>query len=159
MAVTVAWGSRNKDQFDKVIHTSFIQATVTAILMSAGLYLGGGAVLQLFTNQADVLAAAESLLPWMLVLPFVSVWCYQLDGIFIGTTHSNEMRNAMIVSAALFLLFTMVLIPWLGNTGLWCAFTLFMITRAVTLYFYLPKIKSSFEVTTKSPDVKQQHAN
>ena len=147
-----AFGSRNKEQFNKVISTSTIQATVTAIIMSAALYLGGPAVLKLFTNQTDVLAAAQSLLPWMLVLPFLSVWCYQLDGIFIGTTHSREMRNAMMISAGLFLLLTMLLIPKFGNTGLWSAFALFMIARAVTLYLYYPQIKSTIDSTTEQPD-------
>ena len=147
-----AFGSRNKEQFNKVISTSTIQATVTAIIMSAALYFGGPAVLKLFTNQTDVLAAAQSLLPWMLVLPFLSVWCYQLDGIFIGTTHSREMRNAMIISAGLFLLLTMLLIPKFGNTGLWSAFALFMIARAVTLYLYYPQIKSTIDSTTEQPD-------
>lgn len=147
-----AFGSRNKEQFNKVISTSTIQATVTAIIMSAALYFGGPAVLKLFTNQTDVLAAAQSLLPWMLVLPFLSVWCYQLDGIFIGTTHSREMRNAMMISAGLFLLLTMLLIPKFGNTGLWSAFALFMIARAVTLYLYYPQIKSTIDSTTEQPD-------
>ena len=147
-----AFGSRNKEQLNKVISTSTIQATVTAIIMSAALYLGGPAVLKLFTNQTDVLAAAQSLLPWMLVLPFLSVWCYQLDGIFIGTTHSREMRNAMMISAGLFLLLTMLLIPKFGNTGLWSAFALFMIARAVTLYLYYPQIKSTIDSTTEQPD-------
>jgi len=147
-----AFGSRNKEQFNKVISTSTVQATVTAIIMSAALYFGGPAVLKLFTNQTDVLAAAQSLLPWMLVLPFLSVWCYQLDGIFIGTTHSREMRNAMIISAGLFLLLTMLLIPKFGNTGLWSAFALFMIARAVTLYLYYPQIKSTIDSTTEQPD-------
>ena len=147
-----AFGSRNKEQFNKVISTSTVQATVTAIIMSAALYFGGPAVLKLFTNQTDVLAAAQSLLPWMLVLPFLSVWCYQLDGIFIGTTHSREMRNAMMISAGLFLLLTMLLIPKFGNTGLWSAFALFMIARAVTLYLYYPQIKSTIDSTTEQPD-------
>ena len=147
-----AFGSRNKEQFNKVISTSTVQASVTAIIMSAALYFGGPAVLKLFTNQTDVLAAAQSLLPWMLVLPFLSVWCYQLDGIFIGTTHSREMRNAMMISAGLFLLLTMLLIPKFGNTGLWSAFALFMIARAVTLYLYYPQIKSTIDSTTEQPD-------
>jgi len=145
-----AFGSRNKQQFNKVIVASTIQATVTAVLMSAALYFAGPFILTLFTNQTEVLAAAHSLLPWMLVLPFLSVWCYQLDGIFIGTTHSRQMRNAMIISASLFLLFTMLLIPRFGNTGLWCAFALFMITRAITLYLYFPQIKATINASTNN---------
>jgi len=133
----------SRQQFYSVIRASTQQAMLTAVIMSAVLYLTGPAILRLFTNQIDVLTEANSLLPWMLVLPFLSVWCYQLDGIFIGTTHSREMRNAMIISAALYFGLTSVLIPLLGNTGLWLTFSLFMVIRAVTLYLYYPRIKQT----------------
>ena len=138
-----AWGSKSRQQFHGVIRASTQQAMITAILLSAILYLTGPVILRLFTNQIEVLAAANSLLPWMLVLPFLSVWCYQLDGIFIGTTHSREMRNAMIISAAFFFALTSILIPAFGNTGLWLAFSIFMIIRAVTLFIYYPRIKAT----------------
>lgn len=140
-----AWGSKNKQQFHGAVRASTQQAMSTAIVMSALLFIGGPTILHLFTNQIEVLEAADSLLLWLYVLPFLSVWCYQLDGIFIGTTHSREMRNAMIISAPLFFGLTTVLIPLFGNTGLWCAFSIFMVTRAITLYFFYPRIKTSID--------------
>ena len=137
-----AWGSKSRKQFHGVIRASTELAMVTSLAMSTLLYIAGSAILRLFTNQIEVLDAANSLLPWLYLLPFLSVWCYQLDGIFIGTTHSREMRNAMIISATLFFALTAVLIPVFGNTGLWCAFSIFMVVRAVTLYFFYPRIKT-----------------
>ena len=142
-----AWGSANKRQFHGAIRASTHMAITTAIGMSVLLFIAGPAILRLFTNQIEVLDAANSLLPWLYVLPFLSVWCYQLDGIFIGTTHSREMRNAMIISAPLFFILTGVLIPVFGNTGLWSAFSLFMIARAATLYIFYPSIKATIDQT------------
>jgi len=51
------------------------------------------------------------------------------------------MRNAMIISTPLFFGLTALLIPKLGNTGLWFAFSIFMVTRAVTLYSFYPRIR------------------
>ena len=48
----------------------------------------------------------------------VGVWCYLLDGMFIGATRAAEMRNSMAVAAAGFAL-TLLTLPWLGNHGLW----------------------------------------
>ena len=50
----------------------------------------------------EVRETAYAFLPWMIVLPFISVWSFQLDGIFIGATWTQEMRNCMAVSLALF---------------------------------------------------------
>jgi len=143
-----AWGSRSRKQFHGAVRASTQQAMVTAIAMSALLFIAGPAILRLFTNQIEVLEAAGTLLPWLYILPFLSVWCYQLDGIFIGTTHSREMRNAMIISATLFFGLTFTLIPTFGNTGLWSAFSIFMIIRAITLYFFYPKIRTTINQTS-----------
>ena len=34
---------------------------------------------------------------WIIIIPPVASFCYQYDGIFIGTTQTKEMRNAMII--------------------------------------------------------------
>ena len=108
--------------------------------MSGLFYLYGASMVALFTTQASVLQLANDYLPWLVALPVISVWCYQLDGIFIGTTHTGEMRNAMIASATFFFLTSLVLVPKFGNHGLWLAFSGFMLCRTFTLLYYLPRI-------------------
>jgi MATE family multidrug resistance protein len=51
--------------------------------------------------------------------PIVSVWSFQLDGIFIGTTRTTEMRNGMLLATAGYLLAVETLVPLLHNHGLW----------------------------------------
>lgn len=135
-----AWGSRKRSYFIKAIKVSTVQSMVVAVLMSATIYFGGEQLVGLFTNQSSVVEYAMGSLPWLTVLPVLSVWCYQLDGIFIGTTHSREMRNAMIISALIFFLSSELLLPLLGNTGLWLTFCTFMVVRGLTLLHYLPVI-------------------
>jgi MATE family multidrug resistance protein len=86
------------------------------------------------------------------------VWCYQLDGVFIGTTHSKEMRNAMVFSALVFLLTTQVLTRHMGNSGLWLSFSIFMITRALSLLYYYPRISNNphFNTTITPQPVTRQ---
>ena len=90
----------------------------------------------LFSDQAPVLEVAGKYLPWMILSPLVSVWSYQLDGIFIGSGNTREMQNAMALSTAIFVALTWMLLPWLGNHGLFLALTLFMGVRALTLLPY-----------------------
>jgi MATE family multidrug resistance protein len=88
-----------------------------------------------------VRAAARDYLPWLVVSPLISVWSFQLDGIFIGTTQTANMRNAMLLSLAVFLLACWLLIPAFSNHGLWLAFAIFMAARAVTLGLYYPALE------------------
>jgi MATE family multidrug resistance protein len=76
----------------------------------------------------------------MIISPLVSIWSFQLDGIFIGAGHTREMRNAMVFSMLAYLLLLSVLIPWWGNHGLFLGLSLFMVIRALTLGYYYPRI-------------------
>jgi len=138
-----AWGQRSHNQYRRAVAASSLQSLTIAILMSGLVYFYGADMVSLFTTQSEVLQTANTYLPWLVALPVISVWCYQLDGIFIGTTHTGEMRNAMIASALFFFLTTTILVDNYGNHGLWLSFTGFMICRAITLLFYLPKISRS----------------
>ena len=135
-----AWGQRSRDQYRHAIAASSLQSLTIAALMSGLFYLYGASMVALFTTQASVLQLANDYLPWLVALPVISVWCYQLDGIFIGTTHTGEMRNAMIASATFFFLTSLVLVPKFGNHGLWLAFSGFMLCRTFTLLYYIPRI-------------------
>lgn len=147
-----AWGSKNRKNLILAIKISTIQSMIVALLMSCLIYFAGPQLISLFTNQKPVTDLAMLSLPWLVVLPILSVWCYQLDGIFIGTTHSREMRNAMILSSGLFFLGTELILPYLGNKGLWLVFCAFMVIRALTLLHYLPGIIRKIEKPTASPE-------
>ncbi len=75
---------------------------------------------------------------WAAMAPVVGVWCFQFDGVFIGATQSAEMRNSMLASVGLFLAAYFALKPW-GNHGLWAAFHIFYVARALTLLAYFPR--------------------
>ena len=86
-------------------------------------------------------AVAVDFLPWMVVSPLVSVWSFLLDGIFIGATRTGAMRNAMALSLLAYLAACALLIPALGNDGLWLAFLIFMAARAVSLAAAYPRLE------------------
>ena len=54
-----------------------------------------------------------------------------------------EMRNAMVLSLALYLSTCWLLIAALDNHGLWLAFTIFMLARAATLGVYFPRLTAT----------------
>jgi MATE family multidrug resistance protein len=79
----------------------------------------------------------------MLIAPIISVWSYQFDGIYVGVTRTIEMRNSMLLSLALFIALSWLLIPWWHNHGLWLAFMIFMALRGITLGLWFPRIERS----------------
>jgi len=91
--------------------------------------LGGHLFVNLQSDIAEVRGIAYVYVPYLAVLPLVSVWSYLLDGLFVGATRAREMRDSMLVAAMCFALLAWPLRP-LGNHGLWLALLGFMLVRA-----------------------------
>lgn len=135
-----AFGAKNRTRLRAVIVATAKQSAMVAVLFSCIWWLFGTEVVNLLTNIEDVRAACVTYLPWNVVLPLVAVWCFLLDGVFIGTTHTRAMRNSMASSLAFFLVAVGVLMPTMGNQGLWLSFTLFNLARGVTMAMALPAL-------------------
>ncbi len=135
-----AYGARNRWAFVSAVRASTACAFLVSIVYCV-VYAGfGSSIVALITGIAEVRTTAGEYLPWLVVAPVVSVWSFQLDGIFVGTTRAVAMRNAMLVSLAVFLAAVWLLLPLWGNHGLWAALIVLMGTRAITLGIWFPRI-------------------
>lgn len=139
-----ARGAGNLERFRGAVRRTTEWAFITGAAVSLAYLLFGESLVALFSDLPTVRRDALEYLPWLVAAPLVSVWSYQLDGIFIGTSRTAEMRNAMIVSTLGYLALVEVFMPVLGNHGLWLALMAFMLLRAVTLLAYFPRIVRSF---------------
>ena len=138
--VGVAVGARDRISFRAASRVSLIWAGVGALLFSLIYSLAGPVLIDGLTNQQTIRDQALAYLPWTILLPVVSVWGFQFDGIFIGATRARELRNGMVVSFAVFLVAAWLLMPGFGNHGLWGAFTLYMAARGICLAWFYPRI-------------------
>ena len=77
--------------------------------------------------------------------PLVGCAAWMLDGIFIGATRSRDMRNMMALSFVIYWVAVFVLLPWLGNHGLWMALLISFIARGVTLGLRYPALERQAE--------------
>ena len=81
---------------------------------------------------------------WVIIIPPIACFCYQLDGIFIGASQTKEIRNAMIVSVLSYIGVSIFLTKYLDNHGIWLSLLLFMIFRSLTLQYYFKNILKKF---------------
>jgi len=113
-----------------------------SLAMAAIIALAGPALIALMTTAADVRAAALAYLPWVAAAPLVGIAAWMLDGIFIGATETRALRNAMLLSVAVYALSLVVLLPAFGNHGLWAALMILNLTRGVTLARRYPALEA-----------------
>jgi len=127
-----AVGAKDRSQLLLIWHAACRQAGIVALLFALIYALSGPHIVALLTSLQPLREMADRFLLWQVILPLIGVWCYLLDGMFIGATRGREMRNSMIMAAAGFGI-TLLTLPWLGNHGLWLAITLFLALRGLTL--------------------------
>jgi MATE family multidrug resistance protein len=123
------------------IRRIFLWSVGIAGLFSLAYWLGGPAILGLFTDDLEVLQVAYIYLPWMIAMPLVAAFSFIWDGIYLGATASAAMRNSMLISTAAFFLVWWLCAGGLENHGLWLAMTIFMGMRGVTLGLFAKKQK------------------
>ena len=121
--------------------TSLWAVLVSAVLSLVLLFAGDG-LIDLLSVDTGVRTAARVYLPWAALAPLAGVCAFQLDGIFIGATRTADMRRAMLFSLLVFMLAWWLLRPW-GNHGLWAAFYVHYLARAVSLGWYFPGLVRS----------------
>jgi multidrug resistance protein, MATE family len=149
-----AIGARRLADFRAVLKASSVSAFAVAAALSLVYFLFGRNIIALFTNQAVIRSLAAQFLPWLVVLPLVAVWSFLLDGVFIGATRAQELRDSMLIALIGYLGLAVVLTAHFGNHGLWCAMLAFMALRATTLALRLPAIEGkSFSITEDPVEV------
>jgi multidrug resistance protein, MATE family len=136
-----AIGARRVADFRAVLKASSVSAFTVAAALSFLYLVFGRNIIAIFTNQEAIRSLAGQYLPWLIVLPLVAVWSFLLDGVFIGATCAQELRDSMLISLAGYLGLAILLTARFGNHGLWCAMLAFMALRAVTLALRLPSIE------------------
>ncbi|MBT7248119.1 MAG: MATE family efflux transporter [Rhodospirillaceae bacterium] len=136
-----ALGQGNRKRFRAAIKATSRWALGFSVVLAAGFALGGPYLIDILSGDAAVREMARGYLIWAVIMPLVSVWSYQLDGVFIGATWTREMRNGMAISMIFFMASLMALIPVLGNHGLWLSFQVFMAVRGITLAVWFPRLE------------------
>ena len=134
-----AVGRKDRRTFDRAVRSAFLWAGLVGIAFSFAYVALGWLAISLMTGLPEVRTAALEFLPWSAAVPIVLVWGYMLDGVFSGATRTADMRNAMVLSVAVYVAAYALLVPRWGNHGLWAAFLALQAARAVTLGALYPR--------------------
>ena len=137
-------GKKDLKLFKTIIKNSFILSSLTGIFISIVYFFINESVINLMSDIEEIRKLSLSYVIWLIILPFIASFCYQFDGIFIGSSQTKELRNAMIFSVSCYLLISIILTKYLFNTGVWISLCLFMIIRGVSLFYYLNRIYKRF---------------
>ena len=131
--VGTALGARNRAALRRGALMASGWGGLIVVAMAACLWLFGGAVIDIMTTSEAVRAEARIYLPYVVAAPLFGLFPWMLDGIFIGATRSRDMRNMMLISAAVYALSVTLLLPGYANHGLWVSLLISYVIRGLTL--------------------------
>ena len=137
-----AYGARKAAALRRSAVLSSLWGTVVAALMTLVFAVAGGWIIDLMATAEGVRAAARDFLPYVIFTPLLGVGAFMLDGIFIGATATRDMRNMMVLSAIAYFAAAIVLLPLLGNAGLWIALLISFVARTVSLGARYPALEA-----------------
>jgi MATE family multidrug resistance protein len=137
-------GKRNFNLFKNIVKNSFILSSLSGLVISIIYLFSYEHVINLMSDLEEIRELSSSYVIWLIILPLISSFCYQFDGIFIGASQTKELRNAMVFSVLSYLIISIILTKLIFNNGIWMSLCIFMILRAISLFYYLDKIYLRF---------------
>jgi MATE family multidrug resistance protein len=142
-----ALGAKNRAALRRAAIVSSGWGLAVGVALGLVYLVAGGAIIDLMTTDPETRAAARAYLPWLVVAPLAGWAPFMLDGIFIGATRTADMRNMMLVSVAVYGVALALLVPWLGNHGLWVAYLVSYLVRGATLALRYPALERTADAT------------
>ena len=117
-------------------------ALIASLFYAILFWLGGNAITAALTDLESVREMVALLMPFIIALPIVAIWCYLFDGVYIGATAAAAM---MVTMGLAFIVYLAVLGPmtqaW-GLQGLWGAVLVFMAARGIAQAIWYPRLEA-----------------
>ena len=138
-------GRKDLRLFKSIVKNSFILSSITGLMISILYLIMHEKIIFLMTDIYSIRVLSLDYSIWLILIPFISSFCFQFDGIFIGASQTKELKNAMIFSVFLYLIISSILVDYFSNTGIWISLCIFMVLRALSLFYYLDRIYLRFK--------------
>ncbi|MCP3978012.1 MAG: MATE family efflux transporter [bacterium] len=126
-------GRGDREALRRVFRLSLISGLVFAAAILALFFVRPALWLGLLTSHDDVVALSRTYAPWLVPTLIFGSLAFMYDGLFLGMTEGRRLRNAMVLSTAVFVPLAILAVRLESNHGLWGAMAVFMVARTWTL--------------------------
>ena len=141
-----AWGKARRQLFRRWVWLTGLWALVASLAYALLFLFAGNAITATLTSLESVRELVAGLMPLIIALPIVSVWCFQFDGVFIGATAATAMMVTMGIAFAAYLLVLQPMSAAWGLNGLWGAVLVFMAVRGLSQAVWYPFLERRLQV-------------
>ena len=136
-----AYGAQQREVLRQTTRYCALWAMFFALLTCLLFGFAGTTLVDAMSVAANVRQTASHYLLWLAISPLLCVWAFLFDGIFIGTTHIREMRNAMFAAALLWGALLWLTFDACAYEAVWLTLNSFMLARSILMALYYPRIE------------------
>ena len=137
-------GANDRRGFTAYIRAILLRGLAAAALVALLFALFADPVLASFAATPDVRFEAQSLAIWLVVIPFLGLGGFVMDGVFVGASWTRALLLSMVGASLVYAAALWLTWP-LGSHGLWLSFCLFLIARvALQLALLRPMLARQF---------------
>jgi MATE family multidrug resistance protein len=136
-----AWGRRDRGLFRRWVVLTGYWSIAASAAYALLFWLAGNGITAMLTDIDAVRLTTAALMPLVVALPLVSVWCFLFDGVYIGATAAAAMMVTMGVAFVVYLAALGPLTSQWGLHGLWGAVLVFMAARGLAQAAWYPKLE------------------
>ena len=126
-------GSGDRSAMRAAVKAGLAWSFLFAGIITMVFIIVGQPLIWLITDIEEVRGEALIYLPYAIAGPLIGAVAFLFDGVFVGATRTAEMRNGMVAALIVFGLGAWLLMPSLGNHGLWLTYHAFMVMRGLWL--------------------------
>jgi MATE family multidrug resistance protein len=134
-------GEKNPASLRETIRWTFFWGGIIGVVSTVAYAVFPRSIISILTDNAEVIAASEPYLFWLMLMPLLSCVAFIWDGIFIGATAARQMMVCMIWSAGLFIAAFYLCEPRYGAQALYISYFVHLVVRSVYLTFSWRKIR------------------
>jgi len=140
-----AWGRSDRAQFRRWVYLTGYWSLLASLGYSLLFWLAGNDITALLTDIESVRITAAALLPLVVALPLVSVWCFLFDGVYIGATAAASMMVTMGIAFVIYFFLLEPMTEQWGLHGLWGAVLVFMAVRGLGQAIWYPRLERQLD--------------
>jgi MATE family multidrug resistance protein len=136
-----AWGRSDRAQFRRWVYLTGYWSLIASLAYALLFWLVGNDITALLTDIDSVRVLAAALLPLVVAMPLISVWCFLFDGVYIGATAAAAMMVTMGIAFVIYLFLLEPMTQQWGLHGLWGAVLVFMAVRGLAQAIWYPRLE------------------
>ncbi len=134
------YGQKKWHALQTATRSVFIIAIIVALLLAAIFTVFGTQIIHALTHLESVRNGSQTYLWWVSLLPLVACFSFVYDGLCVGLTAGQVMRNSMLFATLCVFLPCWYLARWLlgdavdTNHVLWGSFWVFFVARSLAIH-------------------------